>query len=373
LTPEEPSDFTRIDPTQNIENQLKCFVKSIKNQPIMSVLNFKKVIALLCILLIIILGIVINIKLLNLWDYDPGGNDIYYTWLEGKRLLTGENPYARILAGNMRENDKYATYFPLFYLLSALTQWIGFQEYSTWLDLWRPIFLAFNLGIGILIFYNFYQENLLLLGLFSALFWLFSRWTIHITKIVHIEFIAIFLLLLSLILLPRKTYISFLLFGCSLAIKQIAIFLTPLYLIWAWQLAERNKLKEVIIALFYMSLIPAIVSLPFILWNAEGFFKSILFSATRLPDSHIKAASLDALIQVNYPTFVGIKAKLPMLFLMGLIFLSSIKRQIGIYTSVLLMMAIFINFNSVLFLQYFSWIVAFIPLVSCDYYIINRE
>ncbi len=335
----------------------------------MFVLTYRKPIAFLSILLIIALGIIVNLKILNLWEYDPGGNDIYYTWLEGKRLLAGENPYARILAGNIRENDKYATYFPLFYLLSAFSQWIGFRDYSTWLDLWRPIFLAFNIGIGVLIFYQFYQDRLLLLGLFSSGFWLFSRWTIHVTKIVHIEFIALFLLLLSLILLPRKTYLAFILFGCSLAIKQVAIFLLPLYLIWAWQLAEENKLKEVITALFYIALIPSILSLPFILWNAEGFFKSILFSATRLPDSHVNADSLDAIISYNYSNFIGIKAKLPMVFLMSIIFLGSIKRQIGIYTSVLLMMAVFINFNSVLFLQYFCWVVPFIPLVLCDRYI----
>jgi uncharacterized membrane protein len=339
----------------------------------MTVVKSRKIIAVLCICLIVIFGIVVNVKLLNLWEYDPGGNDIYYTWLEGKRLLAGENPYARVLAGNMRENDKYATYFPLFYLLSALTQWIGFRDYSTWLEVWRPIFLAFNIGIGILIFYHFYQDRLWLLGLFAAFFWLFSRWTIHVTKIVHIEFIPIFLLLLSLTLISRRKELSFLLYGCSLAIKQIAIFLLPLYLIWAWQLAEENKFKAVIKALFYIILIPAILSLPFILWNAEGFFKSILFSATRLPSSHVSAASLDALLRDSYPAFVGIKAKLPMLFLMGLIFLSSIQKTIGIYTSVLLMMAVFINFNSVLFLQYFSWIVPFIPLVLCDRYIISRE
>jgi hypothetical protein len=339
----------------------------------MTALNTRKIIAVLCISLIVIVGIFVNVKLLNIWEYDTGGEDIYYTWLEGKRLLAGENPYARVLGGNMRENDKYATYFPLFYLLSAFTQWIGFRDYSTWLTLWRPIFLAFNIGIGILIFYQFYQDRLLLLGLFSSFFWLFSRWTIHVTKIVHIEFIPIFLLLLSLILLSRKKNLSFLLFGCSLAIKQIAIFLLPLYLIWSWQLAEDNKFKAVIKALFYIILIPAILSLPFILWNAEGFFKSILFSATRLPLSHVSAASLDALLRDSYPAFVGIKAKLPMLFLMGFIFLSSFRRQIGIYTSVLFMMAVFINFNSVLFLQYFAWLVPFIPLVLCDRYILGRE
>ena len=80
----------------------------------MTALNTRKIIAVLCISLIVIVGIFVNVKLLNIWEYDTGGEDIYYTWLEGKRLLAGENPYARVLAGNMRENDKYATYFPLF-------------------------------------------------------------------------------------------------------------------------------------------------------------------------------------------------------------------------------------------------------------------
>ncbi len=338
----------------------------------MTIWKNKKWLVILCIALIVISGIIVNVKLLDLWTYQPKGDDIYYTWLEGKRLLAGENPYARVLAGNMRDNDKYATYFPLFYLLSALTQWLGFRDYSVWLELWRPIFLGFNIGIAILIFQQFNRKNLLILGLFSSLFWLFNRWTIHVTKIVHLEFIAIFFLLLSLILLSRNKNLSFLLFGCSLAFKQIAIFLLPLYLIWAWQLSQENKLKDVFTALLLISFIPGILSLPFILWNGEGFLKSILFSATRSPSSHLSAASLDALMRVNYPAFVGIKAKLPMLFLMSLIYLSSLKQQIGIYTSVLLTMAIFINFNSVLFLQYFCWVVPFLLLVLCDQPI-NKE
>src|SRR5687768_7823003 len=52
--------------------------------------------------------------------------DIYYIWLEGKRIINGENPYGRVLTGNMRNNDKYATLFPIAYLLSALIQKIGF-------------------------------------------------------------------------------------------------------------------------------------------------------------------------------------------------------------------------------------------------------
>ncbi len=50
----------------------------------------------------------------------------------------------------------------------------------------------------------------------------------------------------------------------------------------------------------------------------------------------------------------------------ALIYLSTLRRQLGIYTSSLLTMSVFIDFNSVLFLQYMCWAVPFIPLCVCD-------
>ena len=69
-------------------------------------------IALLCLLAILLAGAAVNMRL---WKTDTKGEDIYYAWVEGGRILNGENPYGRVLAGNMRDNDKYATYFPVFY------------------------------------------------------------------------------------------------------------------------------------------------------------------------------------------------------------------------------------------------------------------
>ena len=83
------------------------------------------------------------------WDYKTDGGpagpqDIYFLWEEGGRLLAGENPYDRRASGNMLENDKYATHFPLFYMLASATRLAGFQEYPAWVGLWRYIFLFFN-------------------------------------------------------------------------------------------------------------------------------------------------------------------------------------------------------------------------------------
>ncbi|NEO68544.1 hypothetical protein [Moorena sp. SIO3H5] len=326
----------------------------------------KKSLVIICLILIAVVGVVINVKLLQVWNYNTEGHDIYYSWVEGKRILSGENPYARVLSGNMRENQKYATYFPLFYWLSALTQLLGFQDYSDWISLWRPIFLMVNIGIAGLIFYHLYNHNLFIFGWFAALFWLLNRWTLYVSIDANLDFLGIFFLILSLMLLPKHKLTAFLMFSFSLGIKQIAIFLLPLYLIWAWQSSEDNPVKDTLIALLLILVIPGITSLPFILWNAEGFFKSILFSATRNPDGHVNAPSLDGLITLSNPDFIGIKAKLPMLLVMSLVFLSAIKRQIGIYTSALLTMCVFIEFNSVIFNQYFCWVVPLLPLASCE-------
>lgn len=77
----------------------------------------------------------------------------------GKRILSGENPYARVLAGDMRENDKYATYFPLLYLLSAAAQWAGLRDYDSWIFFWRQVFFLFTLAVGFLIFHVLYQRR----------------------------------------------------------------------------------------------------------------------------------------------------------------------------------------------------------------------
>jgi uncharacterized membrane protein len=162
---------------------------------------------------------------------DLMGQDIYYIWLEGKRIIAGENPYARVLASDMRDNDKYATYFPLAYLFSALVQKLGFLEFLDWLYLWRPLSFSFHIGIVALALRYFYIRGLWLLGLAVAAVLLLGRWSVYITRVNHLEFAAVFFLLLSLVLLKEKPRLSLLAFSISLGVKQIAIFLLPLYLI----------------------------------------------------------------------------------------------------------------------------------------------
>ncbi|MBD1918437.1 hypothetical protein H6F55_01650 [Phormidium sp. FACHB-322] len=288
---------------------------------------------------------------------DLMGQDIYYIWLEGKRIIAGENPYARILASDMRDNDKYATYFPLAYLFSALIQKLGFPEFLDWLYVWRPISFSFHLGLIALTLRYFYARGFWLLGFAAATVLLLGRWSVYITRVHHLEFAAVFFLLLSLVLLKEKSRLSLLAFSISLGIKQIAIFLLPLYLIHLWVNGAKDRRVQAVAWGFLIILsVPALTSLPFLFWNAEGFLKSILFSATRAGSSHIESApSLDIIFSQNLPWLVGLKAKLLMLLLMGLVYLSFWKERITILASSAVIMMVFLYFNSVLFLQYFLW------------------
>ncbi|MBX2865177.1 MAG: hypothetical protein KTR27_16620 [Leptolyngbyaceae cyanobacterium MAG.088] len=294
------------------------------------------------------------------------GHDMYYIWLEGKRILAGENPYARVLASNLRENDKYATYFPVAYIFSALVQKLGLLTYRDWLYVWRPISFICHMGIVGLTLQYFQKRGLFILGIAASTLLLLGRWSIYIVRVHHLEFAAIFFLVFSLVLLKEKTRLALLLFSISLGIKQIAIFLLPLYLIYLWQTRDKYAKNLVIGTLIILS-VPLVTSLPFIIWNADGFFKSVLFSATRLGDTHISGApSIDVILFVDYPWLVGLKAKSFMLLLMGLAYLSFLKERVGIFTASTIAMMAFLYFNSVLFLQYFVWPLCLIPFAFIE-------
>ncbi|MBU1660306.1 MAG: hypothetical protein KKD28_02395, partial [Chloroflexi bacterium] len=259
--------------------------------------------------------------------FDLEQQDIYQVFTEGDRLQHGQNPYSRALDQDtdLQWNQQNATYLPIFYILTWLTQEAGLEDYLQYLSFWRVIFLIFNLAIAYLLFYiPYHRHNTLLLGCFAALLWLFNRWTVNMTMIYHIDFIAIFFLLWSLVLWPKYKTPSFLAFGLSLGVKQMAIFMIPIYLIWAWQSNEKRSIRQFIIDALIIGSIPLIVSTPFLIWNAKGFLASILISATRNAESHFGVPSIDILMGLS-----GIPAKLPMVGMMTLTFILVWKQKIN--------------------------------------------
>ena len=291
--------------------------------------------------------------------FDTIRQDIYYLYVEGKRIISGENPYTRVLEGDMRSNDKYATYLPLFYLLSSASQLAGYRTPRGFVKFWRYVFTFCSIGVGFLIFYILYRGKHPILGLFGALFWFFNRWTLNVAVIAHIEFLPILLLLVSLLMLKDKPGLSLFILGISLAIKHIAVFAVPLYLINIWHRHKGNTLREMLIGIFLVMSVPVAVSLPFIIWNARGFVYSILFSATRDACGHFGVYSIDHVFGIG-----GITAKIPMLALIVLVYCAFGRREIGIYMAVLFVLSAFLFLNSVLFVQYMCWIVPFIPLAA---------
>ena len=314
--------------------------------------------AALALVVVLIAGAVTHYRLPR---YDEQSTDIHFTYLDGQRILSGENPYARILSGNMRENQKYSTYFPLFFLLAAGTQWLGLARFEEWLSFWRIVLLLCNVGTGLVIFLALRRRGASLLGFFGLLFWFFNRWTLQITPVGALEYLPIFFLVLSLVLLPRHRSLALVLFGVSLALKQIAVFLTPLYLIAVWQSTEQNRWRQLVWAGVLIAAVPVAVSLPFLAWNAEGFVRSIVFSATRDAASHFNAPSLD-----GYLGLTGLTARLPMIAMMGLVYLMMVRRTLGIATASFLVMAVFLSFNPVAFLQYFCWEVPLLLLAVTE-------
>ncbi len=334
-------------------------------------------VGLLALLLILIAGLLVHTHLWDLtpgdWDvnklfdaevrYDIFKQDIYAVFHEGTNLLEGTNPYSRVheLGDDLTWNFEIPTYFPVFYVLNWFTQKIGFQDFFYWLDLWKVFFLLANLGIAYLVFFIPYHcYHHLGFAIFGSLFWLFNRWTLHITMIYHIDFIAIFLLILSLALWHQHKVPSLISFGLSLGVKQIAIFMFPLYLIWIWRDQGLRSWKRKMLLTVILLAVPLLYITPFLVWDASGFVKSVLLSATRNAESHFGIPSLDALLVMS-----GIPAKFPMLALMALTYLLAWKRRVNHFIAALMIMIIFVNFNSVLFRQYMTWVVPLVPLALC--------
>ena len=286
--------------------------------------------------------------------------DIYLVYLEGMRMLAGENPYAR--ATNFEElhwNDRLPTYLPLIYYGSWLTHRAGVQTLEQWINLWRGIFLGFNLAIAFLIFHlGHHRFNSTALASFGALFWLFNRWTLYITTVYHFNFIAIFFFVLALALHPRYKNAACLLFGLSLGVKHNAIFLLPVFLIWAWQETNENRWRNLFRAGGLLGLIPFMASLPFMVSNLEGFTKSLLISLMRYPETHLGVLSLDALMG-----WVGLPAKTPLLVMMVLIYIIAWRHKTPPFVAGLLVMLVFLDFHSVLFRHYMVWVIPLFPLV----------
>lgn len=319
----------------------------------------KRVLLIVGVAAVLIALLAVRIHL-RFWSMDTVGSDTYYSWVEGRRLNDGQNPYERILHGSMEENNKYATYFPLFYEASALVRNLGARQYADWIAFWRYIFLGCNIAVGLVLCATLFSWRTWALALLAMPFWYFNRWTLNASASVALDFIPILLMILSLSLYDRHRTASYLLFSFSLATKQIAIFLLPLYLIWEYQ--QTGSVKKVTIAGLWIISIPLLSSIPFLFWNAEGFLRSVSFSATRTALNHFGAESIDSILNLG-----GLIARIPFLMMLGAAYFAAGQRSLGRYGAAMIVMGIFLAFNSVLFQHYPTWLMPLLPLAAGEW------
>jgi len=288
------------------------------------------------------------------------GEDIYYIYLEGKRINRFENPYSRARDSDMRTNEKYATYLPLYYYQSALIQQLGLREFTSWLIAWRVFNLSIYVLLGWLVFHLVFVELGLLAAIFSTLFWQFHAFTLTVLSTANTDFLPIALLVLSLHLLDKNIRVSLLLFSISLSLKHIGILLLPIFILYLYP--QRNSFKQtIILSLAYICSIPFLLSLPFLLWDPVSFFKSIGISVTRDASSHFEITTIDSFLHMG-----GFVSRLPMLLMITLIAILYHQRKTDKYFAAFLLLSVFIGFNPVLFKQYLLWPVVFIPLIFTE-------
>src|SRR5262245_41078698 len=88
--------------------------------------------AMLTLLVVVVAAIAMH---RSLWQDDILGRDIKSIYEMSHELSAGINPYERILPGQ-RSDGKFAIYLPLFYILGALLEKLGFQSYEAWIGAW---------------------------------------------------------------------------------------------------------------------------------------------------------------------------------------------------------------------------------------------
>lgn len=294
----------------------------------------------------------------RLYDHDATADDIEYVWKEGAAIAEGNNPYERAVKSQYRDG-KYATYFPLSYLTSALIQKAGFASFESWLTVVRPLVLFFQIGTALLVLFYSYKKNALLLGIVGFFLILFHRFTLYPARVHQIDFPALFFLILGIMLLIRKPKTGYLVIGISLAIKHISIILLPVFLIWEY--TQHKSKKGVAVSLILLLAVPTLTILPFFIQSPLGVFYSLSFSSSRSSGGDFSSPDLAALLSVN--------GNFPKFFMYGLILfviLAFRKKEIELFGACLIILTIFIGFNQVLFFQYLAWIIPFIPLALLE-------
>ena len=349
----------------------------VETTPVDKLSNFiednEKLIRRSSLAIIAILAILVEILIGGLFS-EPAEflaqEDIYYVWLEGKRISDGVNPYEFVLDGDFLNNEKYAAYLPFFYLISALFHTVGITSFTYWIIIMRFVMTIFYIGIAYQLFLTLYRRSLPF-AVFATIYWLFNRWTLIVVYVVHIDFPPLFFLIYSLQNFDKNKNRSLFALGLSLSMKHMAIFLVPLYLILLYRDKSIKDFQEYIVNVGKIVIIPLLLSIPFIIWNLKAFVYSMIFSGTRVSDQ-VYDELHNALGDETLLAF-SVANRLFMILIMLFVYFFFIQRRIGRFTTSFLILVTFIEFNVVLFDQYRVWRVALLPFIFEEFGIFEKK
>ena len=289
--------------------------------------------------------------------------DIFYVWEEGKRLAAGVNPYARIIGESLRDNNKYPTYLPLSYFFVAILHRLGIKDFVDFVSVWRPISLACHLGITAVTFSIYSRRGKPLSGLIACSILLLGRWSAYIINVQHSEFAAILPILLAGQQLNRRPKLSALLFGLSLCVKHVGIILLPSFLLglqWEPLSSRPSKRTNLLVYAGLALALPLIISIPFLINQPSGFLLNIIFSTTRGFGDHGSATGTRLIL-------TGVDGtRLLMVSLIAMNWIAQAKENINFWFASTITLLIFLQFNAVIFAQYYIWLISFL-LISCAF------
>ncbi len=296
--------------------------------------------------------------------------DVGNEWDEAGRISKGINPYERILQGNLIQNDKYSTLFPLYYYFLMIVSIPSGANFNLFVVNYRVIIQIFEYAAFIFLYLIFRQRGQKLFGLFAASFFIFNRWTVLNVSVLKQDIVAITFLLASLYFFEKKIRMSYLFYGISLGIKHLGIFVFPIYLMPV--IFKKRSIRDFFIDLSVLLAPILLPSIYFLINNFKAFIYSMIFSFTRKPASSCGAAPTGyEKLLVNYghmgtgiAIFYLTLPRLPMVLFtfFNTVLLFTKKVPAAIY--LVMAYTIFAALNPVYFDQYIMWVIPFAVLVG---------
>lgn len=303
------------------------------------------------------------------WEFD--NSDLIHEYNSALLVGSGQNPYSKILEGDLLINRKYATLFPLYYYLVNLVQIASDFRLEIFLDNFRTILFIAQIVAALYIYLFFRKENMKVVGLLAAAFFIFNRWSINVMSDAKQDFIAIAFLTVSLYYLKNKPVLAYLLYGFSLGVKHLGIFVLPIYLL---PLFETKKItKDLLLRLSLIALPIVLPSIYFMLDNFKAFAYSMAFSFTRKTATTSTPSGYENLLILydigvkNNTVFFYILPRLPLVIFSLLNFFVLVTKRIRPSLYLLTSFFIFIAFNPVLFDQYLTWLTPILFVSFTDY------